>query len=500
MGINFENRRRFADTVAVASIKAFAMVTIIILVIILGYIFSKGLISNKLYESPVVPGHSSDNQPFSVLVNTATGFDTMQYQVLQKLYDGRTFSLRKLTGVDHDVELYVETGLEDSVIKYLEIDETSFKRSTPIIGSREEILRAMVASPGAIGLVHGSSTFTIPSNRIDMILLEDMVLAVHPSVTRLVGNIKLSKIDVDVVNGLLHGAFTSWTELNGQHLPVRVVGSLKELLVTEGSVALLPYWMVQHNEIDILHITARKQSQNFTFRYIFQKPVEMGKYGGISTIIGNTLLMVIVTLLIATPLGVGAAVFMVEYKANTRVMAIIRTGVDLLAGVPSIIFGLFGLLVFVQLAGWSFSLISGSMTVVIMILPTIIRTSEEALRTVSSGLREASVALGATKWETIWRVMLPAASPGIVAGVILAIGRAVGETAALIYTIGSGTALATGPFESARVLAMHIFLTITEGQSIDKAFASAMVLFVLVLIINVVARLTVRRFFRHGAT
>ncbi|MDD5076605.1 MAG: ABC transporter permease subunit, partial [Sphaerochaetaceae bacterium] len=105
-----------------------------------------------------------------------------------------------------------------------------------------------------------------------------------------------------------------------------------------------------------------------------------------------------------------------------------------------------------------------------------------------------------TKWETIWRVMLPAASPGIVAGVILAIGRAVGETAALIYTIGSGTALATGPFESARVLAMHIFLTITEGQSIDKAFASAMVLVVLVLIINVVARLTVRRFFRHGAT
>jgi phosphate transport system permease protein len=209
-------------------------------------------------------------------------------------------------------------------------------------------------------------------------------------------------------------------------------------------------------------------------------------------------MMVALTIAIAAPLGVASAIFLAEYKVNARALQIIRTGIDLLASVPSILFGLFGLLVFVQLAGWSFSLLSGSMTVAIMILPTIIRTSEESLRAVHKGLREASVAMGATKWETIWKVVVPAASPGILAGIILAIGRAIGETAVLMYTIGSSTETATSILSSARVLSMHIYLTITEGQSLDKAFASALVLLVLVLFINMIARAIIRRVFSHG--
>jgi phosphate transport system permease protein len=320
---------------------------------------------------------------------------------------------------------------------------------------------------------------------------------VHPSVVELVDNIRLTSVDQVSVDALFSGSLTNWEEIGGQRLPIVIVQP-DDLSVIPGAVALLSYAEAERLAYSTLKVNAISRSRNLRLAYLFDSPVESGKYGGISTIIGNTLLMVFFTILIAGPLGIGAATFLVEYPHNKRLLSIIRSGVDVLSGIPSIIFGLFGLLVFVQLLGWSFSLASGSLTIAIMILPTIIRTSEEAIRSVPRSLIEASIALGATKIETIWKVVLPTASPGITTGIILAIGRAVGETAALIYTIGSSTGFASGPLDSARVLAMHIFLTITEGQSLDRAFASALVLVVLVLFINILARFSARRLLKHG--
>jgi phosphate transport system permease protein len=218
-----------------------------------------------------------------------------------------------------------------------------------------------------------------------------------------------------------------------------------------------------------------------------------GKYGGISSIIINTLIMVLLTVLIATPVSVAGAIYLVEYAKKGRVSTIIKTGIDLLAAVPSIIFGLFGLLVFVQFFNFGFSMISGVLTLSLMILPTILRTSEEAIRSVSPALKEASRGLGATKIETIIKIVIPGASRGITTGIILAIGRALGETAALIFTIGSSTSIASNLKSSSRVLAQHIYLIITEGGSIDEAFASALVLIVLVLIINSITKIIMRR-------
>ena len=491
----FEKRRRRNDSVAVALIKLLAISAIVILIVIIGYIVFKGMVSSSLQESQTVPKLSTADQGFVVIANKKSGFSSMPYDVLRQFYDGRSFSLRRITQVNEDVKLFYETDLLQSLSEYLLLDETSFQRSGARHASQTEVIEQVSANAGGIGLIFSSAK--LPPNVIAL-QLEDVVLAVHPSVTELLGNIKLSKIDQEAIQPLLSGEYSNWKALHGQDLDVVVVDSLSNVMRIPGSVALVSYREAYLGQAQRLQVLSSQSRRNFTFRYILEKPVEVGKYGGISTIIGNTLLMVLVTLLLSVPLGVGSAVFMVEYRANKRLLSIARTGVDLLAGIPSIIFGLFGLLVFVQLAGWSFSLLSGSMTLALMVLPTIIRTSEEALLSVSPSLKEASVALGATKWETIIKVLLPAASPGIVTGIILSIGRAVGETAALIYTIGSSVDFASGLLSSARVLAMHIFLTITEGQRMDRAFASAMVLVFLVLFINILARLSARRFLRNG--
>ncbi|PKL14376.1 MAG: phosphate ABC transporter, permease protein PstA [Spirochaetae bacterium HGW-Spirochaetae-8] len=492
----FETRRRGTDRLAIFTIKALSSFAILILVVILGYIAFRGLYSSKQYESVVVPKIQSAGAPVVALVDTDNLMQRITYPDLQAWYSGKAFSLRRVSGVDSEVRLYIEQGLEASIMEYLGLDAKLLAKSNAVVATREQILAeaaqgrggiALVSSESALGKLHG----------LELLHIEDMVLAVNPSVLELVGNIRLTSVPQERVADILSGTLSNWTEVGGQQLPILVVPP-DDLATTPGGVALIPYAEAESNQYPTLKVNAVSHARNLRLAYLLDSPVESGKYGGISTIIGNTLLMVFFTILIAGPLGIGAAAFLVEYPHNKRLLSIIRSGVDVLAGIPSIIFGLFGLLVFVQLLGWSFSLASGSMTIAIMILPTIIRTSEEAIRSVPRSVVEASIALGATKAETIWKVILPTASPGITTGIILAIGRAVGETAALIYTIGSSTDFATGPLESARVLAMHIFLTITEGQSFDRAFASALVLVVLVLGINLLARFSARRLFKHG--
>jgi phosphate transport system permease protein len=220
--------------------------------------------------------------------------------------------------------------------------------------------------------------------------------------------------------------------------------------------------------------------------------------GGISTIILNTLYMIVLTVLFAVPLGVAAAVYLVEYAKQGNLLSVMRLGTETLAGIPSIIFGLFGMLVFVDKLHFGFGLLSGCLTLTLMILPTIIRTSEEALKSVPRSLREGSLALGATKLATIARVVIPAAMPGIMTGIILGIGRAVGETAALLFTMGSNYKAAKGLFSSARVLSAHIYLLFAEGISFDKAFSTATVLIVVVLGFNFLSKVFMKRMNRNS--
>ena len=208
----------------------------------------------------------------------------------------------------------------------------------------------------------------------------------------------------------------------------------------------------------------------------------------------NTLIMTALTLLLAVPIGVFAAIYLVEYsKKGSRLVKLIRVTAETLAGIPSIVYGLFGFIVFVITLGWSYTLIAGVITLSIMILPLIIRTTEEALMAVPDSFREGSFGLGAGKLRTVFRIVLPSAVPGIAAGIILAIGRIVGESAALIFTSGTNPVVAKGLFTSASTLSVHLYALLTEGLYTEQAYAVAAVLLFLVIGINALSSVAAKK-------
>ena len=199
----------------------------------------------------------------------------------------------------------------------------------------------------------------------------------------------------------------------------------------------------------------------------------------------NTFIMTVLSLVIAAPLGIFAAIYLVEYaKKGNKLVKIIRTTAETLTGIPSIVYGLFGMLFFVTALKWKFSILAGAFTLAIMILPVILRTTEEALLSVPDSYREGSFGLGAGKLRTIFKIVLPAAVPGILSGVILATGRIVGETAALIYTAGTVAKIPNSAFSSGRTLAVHMYLLANEGLHVNQAYATAVILLILVIGIN----------------
>lgn len=216
-------------------------------------------------------------------------------------------------------------------------------------------------------------------------------------------------------------------------------------------------------------------------------PEEMGRKGGIFPTIIASLYLTVVGLLIATPIGVGAAIYLTEYTRESWITKMIRFGTETLAGVPSIIFGLFGFAFLVTFLHLGFSILSGAITLALMLLPTIIRTSEEAIKGVPNTYREGSLALGAHKWTTIAKVVLPAALPGIVTGLVLGIGRAIGETAAIWLTVGGALRLPFSIMDSARPMTLHLYTLAAEGISLPRAYATASILIIMIWIINTIA-------------
>jgi phosphate transport system permease protein len=237
----------------------------------------------------------------------------------------------------------------------------------------------------------------------------------------------------------------------------------------------------------IVAIVVIRGVPHISVRFIFFEPIDMGREGGIFPTIVSTAILAIFSLLLATPLGVGTAIFLTEYTKRPPIIRVIRFGVESLAGIPSIIYGLFGFIFFVVKLKMGWSALAGILTMTIMILPTIIRTTEEAILAVPKNLRLVSYSLGATKWETIKKVVLPTASPGILTGIMLSLGRTVGETAAVIFTMGSSLRMPHSLSESGRTMAVHFYILAREGISLEKAYATALVLILSTLLINVSA-------------
>jgi phosphate transport system permease protein len=249
----------------------------------------------------------------------------------------------------------------------------------------------------------------------------------------------------------------------------------------------------------IIVFVLSKGLPGINWEFLFSAPKDMGRAGGIFPTLVGTVLLPLMAIAIALPLGVGTAVYLTEYTRETRLTQMLRFGTDCLAGIPSILFGLFGFIFFVVMLKMGWCLLSGGLTLAIMVLPTIIRTSEEAIRAVPNSYREVSFSLGATRWETVLKVVLPNALPGIVTGVMLGIGRSIGETAAVIFTAGSALRMPASAFDSVRTMSVHFYILAREGISNEKAYATAAVLIISVLLVNLAAYSMMHRFIARRA-
>ncbi|SCG86351.1 putative ABC transporter permease protein YqgI [Methanobacterium congolense] len=228
--------------------------------------------------------------------------------------------------------------------------------------------------------------------------------------------------------------------------------------------------------------------------FLISDPVDSGASGGIAPMIVSTIYVTLIAVIVATPIGVGAAVYLTEYTEENNVVKLIRFGSETLASVPSIVFGLFGLSFFVIFLKMGWSLLSGGLVLALMALPTIFQVAEVTIRSVPRSYSEGSLALGATKWQTVYRVVLPASVPGITTGIILGMARAISEAAAIMFAVGSALAMPLSIFDPGRPLPLHLYILATEGISLDNAYGTAAVLVLIVLAITVLTNTLVERY------
>ena len=259
----------------------------------------------------------------------------------------------------------------------------------------------------------------------------------------------------------------------------------------EGRIVTLLLWIIAALIVAVLVLIVGDVLVNgvgqISWEFLTEVPRRMGKEGGIYSSIVSTVVLVLLALLIAAPLGVGAAIFLVEYRSEGPFLRLVRFTTECLAGIPSIIYGVFGYAFFVLYLNLGWSVLSGGLTLSLMVLPIIVRTSEEALIAIPLAYREGSLALGATRAQTVVRIVLPAALPGILTGVILSAGRAVGESAAVILTAGAALGIPRALGDPGRSMSVHLYLLSVEGVSMPRAYATGAVLIIAVMVVNLAA-------------
>ena len=247
----------------------------------------------------------------------------------------------------------------------------------------------------------------------------------------------------------------------------------------------------------IIVFILRRGLPAISLEFLTANPVDMGKAGGIFSTVVGTVALTALAILIAAPLGICTAIYLTEYTWGGPVTRVIRFGAECLAGIPSIIFGLFGFILFVTKLKFGWSILSGGLTLAFMLLPTIIRTSEEAIKSVPPAYRQVGFSLGSTKWQTVTRIVLPSALPGIATGIVLSVGRSLGETAATIFTAGSALRMPTSLFSSTRTMSVHFYILAREGISAPNAYGTAAILIIAILGINILTYYLMNRFIRR---
>jgi phosphate transport system permease protein len=525
----------------------FAGTTIVTLFTIVGYIIINGFYTRDVEFAEVlaageeaVPLGPDTDQELAVVVHRRLPIDDIVFDELRTLVQTPAIAAMEHTwGLVAGQEITVQpatltSGQFRTALEEAFLTEETFWEEMEYFGSPEEVVEYVRNNRGGLGLVPASAVEGAPG--VKVLSVRRISAVVHPDILGVQAARRLRELLPTELEQLFTGAVKMWSEVGGPRIEIRSadpaagdMGLYEELPVvpvlfrtgneyydrllrtgfgkdltiaasaryvrsadefveavstTPGAIGLIYSPLANRHGLPTVTTRLVHHERNLRLSFLFTPPSHAGKTGGISTIIINTLIFIFMTLLFATPIGIAAAVYLVEYAKQGPLVRLLRIGTDTLAGIPSIIFGLFGLVVFSQFFGLKTGLMSGTLTVTLMILPTIVRTSEEALKTVPRDLREGSMALGATKLQTIFRVVIPAATPGILTGMILAVGRAVGETAAVLYTIGSNMQLLKSLNSPVRVITIHLYMLIREGISLPNAFASATILVVIVFLVN----------------
>lgn len=502
--------------------------TIAILAWIIMYVMIRGFVSNKNPVYKVVDFAEREidlgeeiERDMMIIVNNHVRVEDLTIYDLRTLYTkGRRENWGHYTQQDMKAEVFTYSSNEPfyrAAKDFICCEEEEFGDYVTRVTSPEEMIRKVADTKAAIGYIPVSTTLDLKD--VKVVPVRRVSLVAHPSVREIVNNMQLQKLSQDQIEQVFSGAVTNWKEVGGLDLSIRpilppvqkeqysfieeqlfsdkettlspntvITGTIDEfyeaLQTTRGGVGFAFYDEAMRRELTLIETTRHEVGWNLDFHFIIEPPARSGQWGGISYIIINTLFLILFTLIFSTPVGVLAAIYLVEYAKQGKLMSIIRMGTETLAGIPSIVFGLFGNIFFVNILGLGIGFISSTLTVTMMVLPTIIRTSEEALKSVPLTYREGSLGLGATKLQTIFKVVLPAAIPGILTGIILAVGRVVGETAVLLYTLGSNYELVRGPSSSARVLSLHLYFLFSEAISFERSFATGAILVFIVLIVN----------------
>ncbi|MBN1523835.1 MAG: phosphate ABC transporter permease PstA [Spirochaetales bacterium] len=504
----------------------------------IGYIDSGLKAFAKSMGVTVLDIPEAENKKIAIIVNKTIGISELSLRHVVEIFLGDERKWNE-GGVDIVPYIYTTTNTTHSVFIAL-MQEGMFKRSCTLVESDHEMIEKVGSTPGAIGFIPEHAIDLARQNpNVKIVTVRSVALFVNPAVMEIKEYRQLRQIAEANVSKLFSGAITNYSEIDGIDLPVvpilykestRMDNELRTiqfpegwehgvdaisveteaefvttLSKTPGGIGFGNYFSL-HNTLvgQVLPVRRQEITQNLTFEFLTEAPSKSSRAGGVSTIIGNTILLIFITLLFAVPFGIGGAVYLVEYSRQGMLVNTLRFFTETLAGIPSIIYGLFGYILFRIVFGLQEGILSAGLTLMIMILPTIIRTAEEALKSVPKSYRFESFALGATKWQTIRRVILPAASPGIVTGIILGVGRAIGETAAVLFTCGSSSRFVLDQgvnvemfTKSARVLALHIFFLFKESagnvRAIHQAYATSAILIIVILGINLLTAQLLKR-------
>ena len=533
-------RVRFMEKMAKSLLWLAAGLTMGTLLVIIGYIVYRGLVSDLRIQYNVLPSGSevitagdAADSGIMVIVNGKIRIDDIQISEVADLFSGEIDNWGAISEQDIDVRVFghaAGSAVRDIFESLAFVNQAAYADQAVFADQDEQVIESVANTAGAIGYISAAGRDKLQDGKAKAVEIRHLSIAVSPTVLEVRDGTRLHYLTGEQVRNIFSGQFTNWSEVGGTALPIKVAVFPQDSRIHSefAEIALAPGYalaaqtvlvntaselaefltqnpgaagFVYHNdalrhELSLVNIERRELELNLSPAFILEEPRRAGRVGGISSIILNTFFMIAITLILAGPVGVAAAIYLTEYARKNLLFAIIRFGTETLAGVPSIVFGLFGFILFVMYLNIGVGLLSGTLTITFMILPTIIRASEEAIKSVPVSLREGSLALGATKWQTITRVVVPVAIPGILTGLILGIGRAVGETAALLFTMGSDYRLARDFLSSARVMSVHLYILVREGISFERAFATGTILIIIILLISYTTNKLIGRMIR----